>query len=414
MNQAYVTMSLPTHNHCQYKPTWHHRWRGDEMEVASFLTDTSMRRIPSIHGIKNIIHYKSSPRTEFRSKMNIHAPVIAVCMNSAPSCRQPQRVHVTNDERFIASSPCAVRTIYVDNHYHHQVPPVADCDKYYRGNVSLTNQQQFHEQVSSRQVMFERQNDDATFGYTSRNQNAIPFYGNKVAMNHHPGAVYRKCNVFPVSSATPMSSHVQPQGSSCSVVTQSSESTMMTSGTLERLDSGAAGNNDNIHFKSAPSATEKVARVGDDSKWILRFEELKAYKAKHGDCLVPTRSPEYLQLGPWVSTQRAEYKKRMQKQKSSRMTPERIRLLESIGFAWNVDIPWNERFKELIEFKEHFGHCSVPRAYSENPALGRWVHAQRSAYKIFRKGSKSKITVERIKLLENIGFSWRGLGIRGI
>ena len=39
-------------------------------------------------------------------------------------------------------------------------------------------------------------------------------------------------------------------------------------------------------------------------------------------------------LGRWVSTQRAEYKKDCEGKKSS-MTAEKIRRVDSIGFAWD-------------------------------------------------------------------------------
>jgi hypothetical protein len=67
--------------------------------------------------------------------------------------------------------------------------------------------------------------------------------------------------------------------------------------------------------------------------WNEKFEELKAYKKKHGNCHVPTKYKENTALGRWVSTQRAEYKKHCEGQKSH-MTAEKIRRLESVGFAW--------------------------------------------------------------------------------
>lgn len=187
---------------------------------------------------------------------------------------------------------------------------------------------------------------------------------------------------------------------------------------LEKVEQGV---HDSYSFQGQSGGTKpfipkgrmKATRLGDDCRWKLRFEDLKAFKEKHGHCLVPTRSLEY-PLGSWVSTQRAEYKRCMYKQKSSSMTTKRISLLESVGFVWNVDVPWNERFKELVQFKERFGHCSVPRDFQINPALGRWVHAQRSAYRNLTKGIKSKITLERVHMLEKIGFCWKGLGVRGI
>jgi hypothetical protein len=47
---------------------------------------------------------------------------------------------------------------------------------------------------------------------------------------------------------------------------------------------------------------------GDEAKktpvqvvsWNQKLEELKAYEAEHGDCLVPQRYPANPQLGAWV------------------------------------------------------------------------------------------------------------------
>ncbi len=34
---------------------------------------------------------------------------------------------------------------------------------------------------------------------------------------------------------------------------------------------------------------------------------------------------------------------------------------------------WTERFQQLKEFKQRFGHCKVPKGWSEDPKLARWV-----------------------------------------
>ncbi len=61
--------------------------------------------------------------------------------------------------------------------------------------------------------------------------------------------------------------------------------------------------------------------------------ELLQYAAKFGNCHVPTKFKGNTALGRWVSTQRAEYKKFCNGQKSS-LNNEKIRRLDSIGFAW--------------------------------------------------------------------------------
>jgi len=74
-------------------------------------------------------------------------------------------------------------------------------------------------------------------------------------------------------------------------------------------------------------------RTDHDEMWSVRFEELKAFKAKYGDCLVPQRYPPNPQLGTWVNTQRRHYRL-MKDGKHSSMTEDRVQALEDIGFTW--------------------------------------------------------------------------------
>src|SRR5256885_12848299 len=48
--------------------------------------------------------------------------------------------------------------------------------------------------------------------------------------------------------------------------------------------------------------------------WERRFEELKAFKARHGHCHVPHIYPENRALGRWVSKQRQVKNRRTRKQ----------------------------------------------------------------------------------------------------
>eukprot|EP00985_Skeletonema_marinoi_P016979 scaffold9241_cov135-Skeletonema_marinoi.AAC.2 len=68
-------------------------------------------------------------------------------------------------------------------------------------------------------------------------------------------------------------------------------------------------------------------------RWDEKYGELIQYAAKFGNCHVPTKYKENTALGRWVSTQRAEYKTFCKGEKSS-LTAEKIRRLDSIGFAW--------------------------------------------------------------------------------
>ena len=70
---------------------------------------------------------------------------------------------------------------------------------------------------------------------------------------------------------------------------------------------------------------------GGINQWDARFQELKKYKGKHGDCNVPRK---HGWLGSWVQSQRRSYRW-VKEGKSSSMSDDRIQKLESIGFQWS-------------------------------------------------------------------------------
>ena len=63
----------------------------------------------------------------------------------------------------------------------------------------------------------------------------------------------------------------------------------------------------------------------------------------------------------------------------------------------------SKRCEPVIQ--EH-GHCNVPRKDGQYQKLFAWVKNQKYQYNLYKGGSKSKITPERIQALEEIGFSW--------
>lgn len=104
-------------------------------------------------------------------------------------------------------------------------------------------------------------------------------------------------------------------------------------------------------------------------------------------------------LGPWLSTQRVQYRQDV-------LLDGRKLLLEKLGVSWNPsetrNSRWESNFKLLLKFKEEHGHCDVPRR--RHPEPGVWVSAQRTAYR------KKTLSAERIAKLESIGFNWKAGG----
>jgi hypothetical protein len=164
-------------------------------------------------------------------------------------------------------------------------------------------------------------------------------------------------------------------------------------------------------FRSSSNSSSSTPRM--EEAWNGRFEELKRFGTKHGDCNVPLRRYPGKSLGSWVKYQRQQYRKYVAKDPTSKMTPERIRKLESVGFQWKPRLSkremWDVRFKELKQFRSEYGHCNVPyRCYRKNKALRIWMTNLRHQYKNYKAGKKYwSITPERIKKLEEIGFEWK-------
>jgi Helicase associated domain len=67
---------------------------------------------------------------------------------------------------------------------------------------------------------------------------------------------------------------------------------------------------------------------------------------------------------------------------------------------------WDDRFQELLKFKEEFGHCLVPHRWAQDKVLARWVKRQRYQFKLKAHGQCSTLTEKRRQALEKVGFVW--------
>lgn len=85
------------------------------------------------------------------------------------------------------------------------------------------------------------------------------------------------------------------------------------------------------HLQSSGSRSKRgcLTLSKNEEKWNRRYEELKDYKTRYGDCLVPQRYKENSKLGIWVATQRNAYQ-------GFRLTTERIDKLDVLGFVWDA------------------------------------------------------------------------------
>lgn len=140
--------------------------------------------------------------------------------------------------------------------------------------------------------------------------------------------------------------------------------------------------------------------------WSEKFEDLCEFRRLYGHCHVPHTFTDNAPLAQWVKRQRYQFKLKLEGKRST-LSDERVRLLNQIGFIWNShDVVWEERWYELLAFKQIHGHCIVPSNYDKNPQLAIWVKRQRRQFKFWQENKPTSMTPERIEKLDKLGFSW--------
>jgi len=125
--------------------------------------------------------------------------------------------------------------------------------------------------------------------------------------------------------------------------------------------------------------------------WDHWYSELKKLKDELGEMPKSFANQDY--LGSWVSAQRTLYSE-------GRLTPDREKLLNDIGFDWRVRLPWEVWYKRVQEFVTLNGHCNLSEEASKDRQLRNWIGVQRNNYK------KGILLPERQALLDQIGFPW--------
>jgi len=145
--------------------------------------------------------------------------------------------------------------------------------------------------------------------------------------------------------------------------------------------------------------------------WTAKYLELREYRIMNGDCNVP-RNGSNPKLGVWVGNQRLHYNNLKNNKNRNKISEERIAILEGLGFSWGKKYPspasWEERFQELKKYQKAMGNCNIQMNPTNPSPLAKWVSAQRSEYKRFRKGCDSLLTLEQIGQLKEIQFKWNG------
>ena len=150
-------------------------------------------------------------------------------------------------------------------------------------------------------------------------------------------------------------------------------------------------------------------KIREKGSWEDRLAEVTAFKEKHGHCNIPLSLTDPPKLSGFVNATRDQKRR-------GALSAERVAKLDAVGFVWHakgskigedgMNEAWKERFDELLGYKKIHGNCEVPmkrKAHEEYAQLGNWVKSQRDTKK------SGKLHPERIRLLEEVGFTWEML-----
>ena len=158
----------------------------------------------------------------------------------------------------------------------------------------------------------------------------------------------------------------------------------------------------------APRKENKITvlKPHQEIRWEEFYLSLLAFREREGHCHVPHTYPQDPALARWAKRQRYQYKLTVEN-KPSTLTADRLEKLESVGFIWDPQaIVWETRLQELAEYAKEYGDCNVPCRFAKNPQLGMWVKRQRRQYKLYKSGKFSRMSEDRFRILNDMGFVW--------
>jgi hypothetical protein len=156
--------------------------------------------------------------------------------------------------------------------------------------------------------------------------------------------------------------------------------------------------------KQSADQAKKLEEIGFiwnflDEAFEKGFKETLEYKKQFGTPNAPFgyKTPNGFSLGKWQNHQKIKYNKGI-------LLADKIKKFEEINFIWGIrDKAFEKGFKETLKYKELFCNPDTPFKYKtpDGYRLGKWQSHQRNNY------SKGKLSLDRVKRLEEIGFKWK-------
>lgn len=155
---------------------------------------------------------------------------------------------------------------------------------------------------------------------------------------------------------------------------------------------------------TSPKSRSQLMQENED-KWWSRLEEFRV--------TVQESSGEQRLSAPmdrWLKQQRIEYEAYKNGLDGfTSLDDKKVEALRAIDPDWWKSFhqrQWEQRFQELIAYKNEHGDCCVPINYAKNKKLANWVSNCRKQYRLRKAGEANNMSQERIDQLNAIGFVW--------
>lgn len=174
-------------------------------------------------------------------------------------------------------------------------------------------------------------------------------------------------------------------------------------------------------LKDCRSLMEQI-QLNIETSWDVCYRAYAQYVEENGTPRVPRRyiTEDGLQLGKWLQRQKKKYRE-------EKLTDNEITMLEKCGIDWEYesDANFNHWVELLKKYREKYGDLRIPYNFVwdedepdemateeaqpivirheqriKNNKLGRWCFFTKRLYQ------QGKLLPERIKLLEDMGFTW--------
>ena len=124
---------------------------------------------------------------------------------------------------------------------------------------------------------------------------------------------------------------------------------------------------------------------------------MRLHLLREGNLLVPAdyQTNEGLNLGRWISKQRAQYKK-------DALSPEKVQRLNAIHMIWDVEASqWETGFSHLQSYHQEFQNTQIAQKYvsPDGFPVGSWLSTQMRNFRSGKLQEYRKIRLQSLGIL---------------